>query len=104
MRSLAQPKYLYFLIPLSVYWVTSIAMIIYIFIRRDLKKGVKIGLLIFMMTIICFVLVPIYLDVLFKINLENSKYYWIYFYVISVPSSIYVIKDLQKYMEEKSID
>lgn len=96
MKTLIKTDYQYFLIPLTYFAVWFVSSINYLYCGMPLKiiKPTAIAILI---GVIFIMLIPLYVNELLEWEFVNYPiFFWIYFYVISIPASIYFIKDQQK--------
>ncbi len=98
MKTLIKPKKQYYFIPLTFIYGCVMASINYVFWRNVNKAAITIikGLLI---CIVFYLLLPALISAIFKVpNILDTNYFLLYLYLISIPSSIYFIKDQENYL------
>jgi len=92
-----QPKYQYIFIPLTFIFGCVIAALHY-FIRNNIKKTVEIILIGFIISVIFYLFLPLLVQGIFNgFDILGHKYSAYYFYLVSIPTSIYFIRDQEKY-------
>ncbi len=97
MKTLLKPKYQYLLIPLTFIYGCVISAINYI-LWKDVNKAGRTLLLGFGIGAVFYLFVPFLLTLLFKVpNVLETRYSLVYFYLVSIPASIYFIKEQQRY-------
>ena len=96
MKTLIKTDYQYFLIILTYLAVWFVAAINYIY-NGNLLKAFKSCILAALIMIIFIFLIPIYLERFIGIPyIYDMKFGWIYIYLVSIPASMYFIKDQKR--------
>lgn len=93
LKALIKTNYQYFLIPLTylAVWVTSTINYLYCGMPKQIIKTTILAALIWLIFIM---LIPVYIDELLGWKFINSViFFWVYLYFISIPVSIYLIKN-----------
>ena len=96
MKTLIKTDFQYFLIPLTYFAVWFASAINYLYCGKPLKIF-KITIIAILIWVIFIMIMPLYLDELLGWHFVNSSlFYWISVYIISIPTSLYFIKDQKK--------
>lgn len=98
MRTFIKPAKQYYLIPLTFIFSSVIAAINYILWENTNRAAITImkG---FLICIFFYLLIPGLISAIFKLpNFLDSEYFLLYLYLVSIPSSIYFIKDQENYL------
>lgn len=96
MKTLIRTNYQYYLIPLTYLAVWLASAINYLYCGKPLKL-IKTTIIAALIWLFFMMLIPVYVDEFLGWNFVNSTvFYWCSTYIISIPTSIYFIKDQKK--------
>lgn len=97
--NLFQPKYQYIFIPFTFIFGCVIAALHYT-IRKDLKKTIQTISIGFTVSVIFYLFLPLLMQGLFNgLDILGLKYSIFYFYLVSIPASIYFIREQERYLK-----
>ncbi len=90
---------MYFLLPLTYVYICVIAVINYI-LMKNVIKAIKTIIIGFLIAVVFFLLLPVALNIIGLPDILNSKFFIIYFYIVSTLSGVYIIKEQEKYIKQ----
>lgn len=101
MKYFLKPRYQYFILPLTVVFIAVIASINYTLWKEN-KKSIKVLISTFFLCVLFLLLIPIFIEAILNKSIEENFFFAIYFYIVSSIVSIYIIKEQEKYIENKN--
>ena len=91
------PKYQYYLLPLTYVFICVVASFNYT-LMKNVRKAIYTITLGFLTSIIFFLIIPLVSSILFNSRLFEGGFLLIYFYSISTIVGIYIIREQQAYI------
>ena len=92
------PGYQYYLIPLTFVFTTVFAFINYSYVWKNHRKTIKVLIISAFLALIFYGIIPLYSDEAgFPIFGRSDYVGVVYTYLVSIPISIYLIRDQERY-------